>query len=217
MSATRVTAHGAWVCCVLPPTRSSISNGITTAAHDRKPSLFKETTNKRLRKRILWKLRFVLAGVFSFCIVATIALVVTYLQRDQRECNKGKGRTRVAACSRLLKMDWDDIRYRALIYGNRGDAYHDLKDYHRAVQDYTQAIRLDGAILAQLGIKQLKRPMFEDLAYEIRTLHDPRKIRDRRCRKFALYRQGSRRNALSTFGAYLALPGTAVLPTACRY
>jgi tetratricopeptide (TPR) repeat protein len=45
----------------------------------------------------------------------------------------------IADYTRAIELDPKD----ALVYSNRGNAYHDLEEYHRAIEDYTRAIELD--------------------------------------------------------------------------
>ena len=62
---------------------------------------------------------------------------------DKRGCVRDSGWARINACSRLIQSGRLSAAHQAVAYNNRGFAYRRLKQYHRAIQDYNEAIRLN--------------------------------------------------------------------------
>jgi tetratricopeptide (TPR) repeat protein len=67
------------------------------------------------------------------------------LAQDQSACNKAKASPQpaIAACTRLLRTLQMTPHTRAITYYSRGNAYFLLRQFRRAVADYTQATRLN--------------------------------------------------------------------------
>lgn len=64
---------------------------------------------------------------------------------DQRLCLDGKDADpalRAEACSRIIRTSGEPTQNRAIAYFNRALAYYDLGDLDRAIQDLTEALRL---------------------------------------------------------------------------
>jgi tetratricopeptide (TPR) repeat protein len=61
------------------------------------------------------------------------------LANDADTCKKGNGDDTIAACSRLLARNRNDVS----AYVQRGNAYYFKGEYDRALAEYDQATRLD--------------------------------------------------------------------------
>ncbi|MCZ6860392.1 MAG: tetratricopeptide repeat protein [Alphaproteobacteria bacterium] len=65
------------------------------------------------------------------------------LVNDIRDCDRGTGVIAINACTRLLQSKRFSAPRRGILYFNRGAEYDALKQYHRAIQDYTSVLRLN--------------------------------------------------------------------------
>ena len=71
--------------------------------------------------------------------------------QERRQCEGEDGATidqRIAGCSAVIKASKDKGEKLAEAFHNRGIAYRFKGDYDRAIQDYSQAIKLNGKLAA---------------------------------------------------------------------
>jgi tetratricopeptide (TPR) repeat protein len=90
----------------------------------------------------------ILSIVLAFVVWAPLAIYLRHAASVQAEaenqCFKGRGDSKIAACTRVIEAGARRHGNLAWAYNNRGNAYHDQKgDLDRAFADYDQAIRLD--------------------------------------------------------------------------
>jgi tetratricopeptide (TPR) repeat protein len=64
-------------------------------------------------------------------------------QENLSSCRSGSPDARIAGCTALIQAGQDTTVKLSVTYNNRGTAYDDKGDYDRAIQDYTEAIRLN--------------------------------------------------------------------------
>lgn len=74
---------------------------------------------------------------------AAISAVGCTRQINQFECRSGNPDARIAGCTALIQAGQDTGENLTVIYHNRATAYHQKRDYDRAILDYNDAIRLD--------------------------------------------------------------------------
>lgn len=65
------------------------------------------------------------------------------IESDKRECIGGSGQTKLSACSRLIQSGHLSASNKPVAYNSRGNAYLNQKQYRRAIQDYSEALRLN--------------------------------------------------------------------------
>ena len=69
---------------------------------------------------------------------------LTTTDQDDEDCNKSLDPAKIIpACTKLAEDANDTPRNRAIAYYDRGNAYKNLKDYDRALSDYSEALKLD--------------------------------------------------------------------------
>ena len=72
----------------------------------------------------------------------TIVALGQSSSQNLTNCQSGNPDSKIAACTTLLNAN-QETKNRAVIYGSRGVAYYSKGDYDRAIQDATEAIRLN--------------------------------------------------------------------------
>jgi tetratricopeptide (TPR) repeat protein len=95
---------------------------------------------------IIHKVMFVVRGNFMFRVIyfAAAALLGFCLAAlpaaadDSNTCERKSGADAIAACSRIIKRGQNTL----FSYYNRGKAYHNKKEYDKAIADFDQAIKL---------------------------------------------------------------------------
>ena len=88
------------------------------------------------------RFHFALAPAIAAALLAVpFATTVMAADRDVVACDGTNWQARIDGCSRLLKRRKWPRKVLAMIYTQRGEAYHYLKQYERAIEDYDLAIR----------------------------------------------------------------------------
>jgi tetratricopeptide (TPR) repeat protein len=64
-------------------------------------------------------------------------------QETVNKCMSGDPDTRIAGCTALIKTRQDTNENLSIIYNNRGNAYNRKGDHDHAIQDFSEAIRLN--------------------------------------------------------------------------
>jgi tetratricopeptide (TPR) repeat protein len=82
------------------------------------------------------------AVVFDAVIAVTVAERAT-ADDDRNACIHQSGDVAIAACTRLIKSGKYSGRTLAAYYANRGFELKDKADYDHALEDFSQAIRID--------------------------------------------------------------------------
>src|SRR6266496_4101125 len=89
-------------------------------------------------------------SVSAATVLATVAVmsnaeIVAQTLREWSQCSAGEGKAvdvAIIACSTIIQSGQDGSRRLAMAFNNRGVAYKS-SDYHRALQDYEQALMLN--------------------------------------------------------------------------
>ena len=84
----------------------------------------------------------ILALMLTSAAWPATAMALTPMLVEQSACLDGSGNDAVAACTRVVDTGLLQDRALADIYHKRGATWIDLRQYDRAVDDFTQAIRL---------------------------------------------------------------------------
>src|SRR6267378_1977540 len=56
---------------------------------------------------------------------------------------KASADLQISGCTTVIQSGRETTRNIAIAFNNRGNAYHDKKEYDRAIADYDQAVKLD--------------------------------------------------------------------------
>ena len=109
--------------------------------------------------KLRWELTTPLAAMRHFCaatllsatLAATGSSVAAQTQQEQRWCEGADAATptqRIDGCSSVIKADHDKGEQLAEAFNARGVAYRLKGEVDRAIQDYGQAIKLNGKLAA---------------------------------------------------------------------
>jgi tetratricopeptide (TPR) repeat protein len=63
-------------------------------------------------------------------------------QENVNKCMSADPDTRIAGCTALIQINQDTTENLSIVYNNRGNAYNRKGDHDRAIQDFSEAIRL---------------------------------------------------------------------------
>ena len=74
---------------------------------------------------------------------AAVAAMGQSRQETVNKCMSGDPDTRIAGCTALIKTRQDTNENLSIIYNNRGNAYNRKGDHDHAIQDFSEAIRLN--------------------------------------------------------------------------
>ena len=89
-------------------------------------------------------MRVIIFLISMFALIAVGQPVLAASPQDLRDCNQSKDwDLSIAACTRVLDAGGESPGNRAIAFSNRGVAYADEGDLDRAIDDYSEAIRLD--------------------------------------------------------------------------
>jgi tetratricopeptide (TPR) repeat protein len=89
--------------------------------------------------------RVIRKAALCSCLLLGAAMAATGQTRQENlnECASVEPGTRIAGCTALIKAGQDTTGDLSTIYNNRGTAYSSKGDHDHAIQDFTEAIRLN--------------------------------------------------------------------------
>src|ERR1700722_16522588 len=87
----------------------------------------------------------IIAGVLAAAVACRGAAGAEQSQEWKWCINEGKDSPdlQISGCTAVIQSGRETTKNIAIAFNNRGNAWHDKKDYEHAIQDYDQAVKLD--------------------------------------------------------------------------